>query len=317
MQQAASTWRGCGRAAWMRASKAHSVPFSASRLSAPAMSATSATFSASTTASAAQRGHQRRAVGQRQPFLGRQLDGRQAGRGQRLGAGHALRRRIPPRPGRSSPARCAPAAPGRPTRPATPGSARSDARRAPASAGAGASDSSRMPECPLARVLARISIMARTIGVSNGAPTPTEWLMTMLRCKLAHLIGRDEAILERAEAGGDAVDDPALGHELLHRGARPADFGFRLGAQAQGDFARRRVSHCHDVFDGQTFAVQHDVQHLLPLRFARYQAVERTTASARSIICRVAGRSAYASRSAGATHSSAAASSPACTAPPS
>ena len=96
-----------------------------------------------------------------------------------------------------------------------------------------------MPECPLASVLARISIMARTTGVSNGAPTPTAWLMTMLRCSVAHLVGGDEPILERAEAGGDAVDDSALGHELLHRGARPADLRLRIGAQTQRELVRR------------------------------------------------------------------------------
>ena len=82
--------------------------------------------------------------------------------------------------------------------------------------------------------------------------------------QVAHLIGRDEAILERAKARSDAINDPALSHELFHRGTRPVDFDFRLGAQAQGDFTRRRVSHCHDVFDGQTFAIQHDVQHFAP-----------------------------------------------------
>ncbi len=45
--------------------------------------------------------------------------------------------------------------------------------------------SGRQPEWPLANVLARISIMARTTGVSSGRPTPTAWLMTMLRCSWA------------------------------------------------------------------------------------------------------------------------------------
>ena len=39
-----------------------------------------------------------------------------------------------------------------------------------------------MPECPRARVLARISMMARVITVSKGAPTPTEWLKIIFRC---------------------------------------------------------------------------------------------------------------------------------------
>ena len=40
----------------------------------------------------------------------------------------------------------------------------------------------RTPEWPRARVLARISMMARVVARSKGSPTPTAWLMTMLRC---------------------------------------------------------------------------------------------------------------------------------------
>jgi len=50
IRAAASTCLGCGLAAWSRASNAHSVPCSASRLRPPATSAHNATFSASTTA---------------------------------------------------------------------------------------------------------------------------------------------------------------------------------------------------------------------------------------------------------------------------
>ena len=42
-------------------------------------------------------------------------------------------------------------------------------------------NSSLIPEKPRAKVFARISIIARTVGVSNGLPTPTAWLTTTFR----------------------------------------------------------------------------------------------------------------------------------------
>ena len=175
--------------------------------------------------------------------------------------------------------------------------------------------SSRMPEWPLARVLARISIMARTIGVSNGSPTPTAWLITMLRCKLAHLVGRDDAVLERAEAGGDAVDDPAFGHELFD-GAPPATLAV-ASAAAQRHLARRCIGPAttssmvrRSPSSTRSSITPPSITLGIRRPSARQPRRARSCSRGRQERIRVEICTA-------ATHASLAASSPACTAPPS
>ncbi len=88
---AEARWPGCGRTAWMRASKAASVPRRASVESAPIRSAARTSRRASSTASAVERGHRLGAVDQRQPFARRQAERLEAGARQRRGARRCAR----------------------------------------------------------------------------------------------------------------------------------------------------------------------------------------------------------------------------------
>ena len=247
----------------MRGSKAHSVPFSASRLERAGDVGRERDILRFHDGQRAQCGHQRRAVGQRQPFLGRQLHGGQAGGGQRLGAGHALpvEFRLAQADHRQGDVRQRRQVTRRAQRPLDRHDRVHAALQHPQQQG-----EDLQPDAGV------------TFGQGVGADQhhgphdrrlerradPHRVAHDDVALQVAHLIGRDKAILERAKARRDAVDNPAFGHEFFHCGARPVNFDFRLGAQAQGDFARRCISHSHDVFDGQMFTIQHDVQHLSP-----------------------------------------------------
>ena len=76
-----------------------------------------------------------------------------------------------------------------------------------------------------------------------------------IELKLLDLIGRDDPVLEATKAGGDAVGDAPLGHQLLHRRPRALDGRQRRRIQRHG-FA---VGHGDYVVDFQVFSV--DLQH--------------------------------------------------------
>ena len=114
---AAATWPGCGRASISAGSKADAVPSMASRLMAPMTSAETASRRASSSARAAERGHQLRAVQQRQALLGLEGQRLQPAVLEGLRAPSPVRPGRPrPRPRRSPPAPGGRAAPGRPMR---------------------------------------------------------------------------------------------------------------------------------------------------------------------------------------------------------
>jgi len=75
--------------------------------------------------------------------------------------------------------------------------------------------------------------------------------------KLLHLIRRDDAIFERAKAGGDAIDNLAPCDEFLHRTLRP-NFSpclFRKDNLNGLPFGRG-IGHGHDILEGQVLAAQ-------------------------------------------------------------
>ena len=80
----------------------------------------------------------------------------------------------------------------------------------------------RIPEWPRANVLARISIIARVVGVSNGSPAPTAWLRMMFCCNVVMSGGEEKRsshrwtnlILDRHKVGETVTayynpDDPS------------------------------------------------------------------------------------------------------------
>ena len=78
----------------------------------------------------------------------------------------------------------------------------------------------RMPLSPLARALARSSIMARVSASVSGSPTPQAWERTRLTCSCADLLGGNAHGGEFAEAGVDAVGGLAGGDEAIDDRAR-------------------------------------------------------------------------------------------------
>ena len=98
--RAEAAWPGCGRAAWMRGSKATSVPCSASRVSAPITSAERARRRASASARPPTAVMSWVPLMRARPSLGSRTSGAQAGGAQRLGAGQRAARRGRTRPRR-------------------------------------------------------------------------------------------------------------------------------------------------------------------------------------------------------------------------
>ncbi len=216
MVAAESICRGWGRAACSRSSSAHRVPNNASRLSAPATSAHSATFSASVTARQPSAAINAVPFVSASPSFASSVTGaRPARRSASAPARRSPRNSASPSPMMTS-AMCAsgarsPDAPSDPwhgTTGWTPRSSMSSSRRRVCEADA------RMPLCQRVRA-----------DQHHGAhDRPFQRLAYAHRMRhhdvalqLAHLVGRDHPVLERAEAGRDAVDDPPLVDELLDR----------------------------------------------------------------------------------------------------
>ena len=70
--------------------------------------------------------------------------------------------------------------------------------------------STRIPEYPRARVLARMSIMARVVGMSK-APRPHRMTAENVALEEFYLVRRNNAILKSAKARGNAIRHRALG----------------------------------------------------------------------------------------------------------
>ena len=84
--RADAAWPGCGRAAWMRGSKATSVPLSASRVMAPEHVGGAREPPRLGQRQARDRGHELGAVDEGEAFLGLEHDGREAARPERVRA---------------------------------------------------------------------------------------------------------------------------------------------------------------------------------------------------------------------------------------
>ena len=76
--------------------------------------------------------------------------------------------------------------------------------------------------------------------------------------QLLYLVTRDDAILERAKAGGDAIGDHLLGEQALHRRRSALDLHFGRVAQLHLRRAWLPVGHGHHLLQRQRRAVQHD-----------------------------------------------------------
>ncbi len=76
--------------------------------------------------------------------------------------------------------------------------------------------------------------------------------------QLAHLVGRDDAILEAAKAGGNAVNDAPLGHELLN--GRPRSHHRRHSRRVEADGAA--VGHRYNVIHSKFVAGEEKSVHV-------------------------------------------------------
>ena len=88
--------------------------------------------------------------------------------------------------------------------------------------------SSRTPELPLARQLARKSIVARVTSGEAIWPVPAPRKRSMFCCSARGLLGRDLAVRAVAEPGRDAVDRDLAGDQVLLERARRLDAPFGL-----------------------------------------------------------------------------------------
>ena len=184
---AEAIWPGCGRTAWIaRRRTARAMPFSASSdMRAGDVGEPAPAARARAAPARPMRGHELRAVDQRQPLLGLERERRQARRGASASAaGMRAGRRTRPRPRRSAPARGGPAAPDRPTRRPSPAPGPPDARRALSIATrqldrlAGGRPRSAGGE----RVARSSSMAARAPRPGSGSPTPQAWLRSRFSC---------------------------------------------------------------------------------------------------------------------------------------
>ena len=97
-------------------------------------------------------------------------------------------------------------------------------------------------------------MMARVMGASNGSPTPTGVAHHDVALQLLHLIGRDDAIFERAEAGGDAIGHGALRQQALHRLCGTFNLPLRIHTQRHARVPRCAIGHGHYLLDGQVLS---------------------------------------------------------------
>ena len=274
---AEASWPGCGRIETTRSSYARSVPSSASTDSAQARSAALASSSASASARASSACIGSVPLMRVSPSFGARVSGASpasassSAAGRPRGSSPGRRSRPSPTSGSATAASWA-RSPDAPTEPLA-GTTGSRSRASSSSRRSGSSG--RQPDAPAAMVRARSSSSARTASSGSGGPTPAAWLRMQRELHPGEVVVGDGDVGERAEAGGDAVDDGAALDGVGHHGPG----GRHPVGDCRGEHgAGATAGDVDDVGERETVAVDGDRAHLatvLPVPSAACRCVAR------------------------------------------